>query len=210
VVGYNRQQRALSPRRAKGHTSTRPLVPARAPRNTRNTKAASGPSRGGSHCSSYSLPSVVLSTRFSRSTSASSSRMRMSFATSATSLTFRTAGNRLSQDATWQGIRTLTNWSYDAADQLMVQNAAGQLTTFQFDAAGNQQEESAPEGRTTYAWNQENRLLEIALPGGERNTMSYRADGLRFRLSDSEGDRRMVWDSQGSSGYQDLLEENVP
>lgn len=40
--------------------------------------------------------------------------------------------------------------------------------------------------------------------------MSYRADGLRYRLADAEKDLRMVWDSQGTSGYQDVLEENQP
>jgi hypothetical protein len=40
--------------------------------------------------------------------------------------------------------------------------------------------------------------------------MSYRTAELRHRLQDSEGDKRMVWDSQGSSGYNDLLEENLP
>jgi hypothetical protein len=40
--------------------------------------------------------------------------------------------------------------------------------------------------------------------------MSYRADGLRYRLWDAEADLRMVWDSQGTSGYQDLLEESEP
>jgi hypothetical protein len=39
--------------------------------------------------------------------------------------------------------------------------------------------------------------------------MSYWADGLRSRLWHSEGDKQMVWDSQGSSGYQDLLEERL-
>jgi len=39
--------------------------------------------------------------------------------------------------------------------------------------------------------------------------MQYRLDGLRSRLVDTEGDKRMVWDSQGSSGYVDLLEENL-
>ena len=37
--------------------------------------------------------------------------------------------------------------------------------------------------------------------------MSYRFDGLRYGLSDSEGEKRMVWDSLGTSGYTDLLEE---
>ena len=65
-------------------------------------------------------------------------------------------------------------------------------------------------GRTTYAWDPDNRLRQLLLPGGERQTMSYRSDGLRTALQDEEGDKRMVWDSQGSSGYQDLLEERTP
>jgi len=39
--------------------------------------------------------------------------------------------------------------------------------------------------------------------------MSYRTDGLRYQLYDSEGDKRMLWDSQGSSGFGDLLEERT-
>jgi YD repeat-containing protein len=118
-------------------------------------------------------------------------------------------GNRLSQAATWQGIATVTNWTYDSADQLVNQTANAQVTTFQFDAAGNQQVEHGPEGRTTYAWDGDNRLRGIALPSGALNTMAYRPDGLRTRLVDEEGDKAQVWDSQGSSGYQDLLEEAI-
>jgi hypothetical protein len=33
---------------------------------------------------------------------------------------------------------------------------------------------------------------------------------LRSRLMDEEGDKRMVWDSMGSSGYVDLLDERLP
>ncbi len=120
------------------------------------------------------------------------------------------AGNRLSQDFTQVGVRTHTSWTYDPADQLLVQDASGQLTTFLFDQAGNQQEESGPSGRTTYTWNQENRLVEVAQPDGSRSTMSYRADGLRYQLWEDGQDLRMAWDSQGTSGYQDLLEENQP
>jgi len=53
-------------------------------------------------------------------------------------------------------------------------------------------------------------LLELTLPRGRRNTMLYRWDGLRTKLHDSEGDKRMVWDSEGGSGYQDLLDERMP
>jgi hypothetical protein len=38
----------------------------------------------------------------------------------------------------------------------------------------------------------------------------YRPGDLRSRLVDSEGDKRMVWDSQGSSGYVDLFDERLP
>jgi RHS repeat-associated protein len=108
-------------------------------------------------------------------------------------------------------VRTVTDWSYDGADQLVTETEGAAVTAYAFDRNGNQQVVTAPDGsRTTYAWDPENRLTEIALADGSRNTMSYRAlDGLRHRLFDSEGDKRMVWDSQGSSGYKDLLEESL-
>jgi hypothetical protein len=52
--------------------------------------------------------------------------------------------------------------------------------------------------------------LQANTADGSRNTMSYRADGLRGHLVDAEGDKVMVWDSEGSSGYQDLLQERLP
>ena len=58
-------------------------------------------------------------------------------------------------------------------------------------------------------WDSENRLREIVLPTGERNTMAYRWDGLRHKLQDADGDLRMVWDELGSSGYIDLLQERA-
>jgi uncharacterized protein RhaS with RHS repeats len=79
------------------------------------------------------------------------------------------------------------------------------LRHWTYDLAQNPVE--AEGGRTTYTWNTGNRLLLIELPSGVRNTMSYRADGLRHRLVDTDGDKRMVWDSQGPTGYVDLVEE---
>jgi YD repeat-containing protein len=77
------------------------------------------------------------------------------------------------------------------------------VTAPTYDAAGNQREESAPSGRTTYTWDSESRLLEIVLPTGARNTMSYRTDGLRYRLSDSEGDKRRGGDKTGRARLGD-------
>ena len=47
-------------------------------------------------------------------------------------------------------------------------------------------------------------------PANLLNTMSYRSDNLRHSLADTEGLKKMVWDEQGSSGYIDLLQENLP
>jgi YD repeat-containing protein len=106
-------------------------------------------------------------------------------------------------------VTALTTWSYDPTDQLQAETTGAAVTNYVFDAAGNERVVQARGGTTTNTWDSENRLVEMALPDGSRNTMSYRTDGLRYRLQDSEGDKRMVWDSQGSSGYQDLLEENL-
>src|SRR5438045_2951117 len=40
--------------------------------------------------------------------------------------------------------------------------------------------------------------------------MAYRADNLRHRLADSEGNKLMVWDELDYSGYIDLMEERLP
>ncbi len=62
---------------------------------------------------------------------------------------------------------------------------------------------------TTNTWDSENRLVMAQFPGGV-NTMIYRWDNLRHELIDSEGEKLMVWDELGTSGYIDLLEEYQP
>jgi YD repeat-containing protein len=118
-------------------------------------------------------------------------------------------GNRFSQDFTQGGLRTLTNWAYDAADQITTETTGAQVTNYTFDAAGNEQVVQAPGGTTNNTWDAENRLVGVQFPGGGLNTMSYRPDRLRHRLADSEGDKLRVWDEQGYSGYIDLLQERL-
>jgi YD repeat-containing protein len=126
------------------------------------------------------------------------------------SWSFDPAGNRLSQDYTQGGVRTLTAWVYDAADQLQTETTGTAVTSFTFDAAGNELIVQTPTEVTSNQWDGENRLTQIQLPDGSINSMSYRWDNLRHRLFDSEGDKRMVWDDLGSSGYKDLLSEETP
>jgi hypothetical protein len=59
-------------------------------------------------------------------------------------------------------------------------------------------------------WDSENRLTGVQLPAGGLNTMAYRADNLRHELVDSEGNKLMVRDELGYSGYVDVVEENLP
>jgi RHS repeat-associated protein len=117
------------------------------------------------------------------------------------------AGNRLSCDRTQAGIRTLTSWAYDVADQILTETTGTAVITCLYDAAGNQQVAQSPTGITTQIWDNKNCLVGVQLPTGVLNTMSYREGGLRYRLVDSEGDKQMVWDSLGMSGQADLVEE---
>src|SRR5204863_9539046 len=58
--------------------------------------------------------------------------------------TFDLAGNRLSQDFTQVNVRSLTNWSCDAADQLVTEITGASATTFTFDNTGNEQAVATP------------------------------------------------------------------
>jgi RHS repeat-associated protein len=66
--------------------------------------------------------------------------------------------------------------------------------TYTWDGAGNLVEEVNAAGRTTYAWDGENRLLSIQFPRGSRETYTYAADGLRRSKTTPHGHTRFVWD----------------
>jgi YD repeat-containing protein len=119
-------------------------------------------------------------------------------------------GGRSSQDFTQVGVRTLTNWAYDGADQITTETSGTAVTTYTFDQAGNEQVVRSPTGLTTNVWDSENRPTGVQLPSGGRNTMAYRADNLRHQLADSEGNKLMVSHEMGYTGYIDLVEENLP
>ena len=54
----------------------------------------------------------------------------------------------------------------------------------------------APGGsRTTYSWDYENRLTEVLLSSGTRNTFQYDADGKRVGRQDSTGSVKLIWDA---------------
>jgi len=73
------------------------------------------------------------------------------------------------------------------------------------DQDPDQRDESRPLGRTTYTWNQESRLL-----GRQPNYDELSRRRAALAPLEDEQELRMAWDSQGTSGYQSLLEENQP
>jgi RHS repeat-associated protein len=69
-----------------------------------------------------------------------------------------------------------TPYSYDAAGQLL---SVGD-TRYSFDARGNVASRTDGQGRTAYAYDGENRLVQVQLPNG--NTVSYAYDPLGRRI----------------------------
>jgi YD repeat-containing protein len=47
------------------------------------------------------------------------------------------------------GVRTFTNWAYDAADQITTEATGPAITTYTFDGAGNELMVAGPTTHTT-------------------------------------------------------------
>jgi RHS repeat-associated protein len=110
-----------------------------------------------------------------------------------TTLTYDGMGNRLVKETDV----ALTTMAYDLANQIETSEEASGITSYEFDGAGNQRLTVSPSGAiTTNTWNDENRLVGVALADGGKVTSTYNADGLRYERQDPEGTTRFVWDDQ--------------
>ena len=80
------------------------------------------------------------------------------------------------------------------------------------DANGNTEVINAAGSLTTYAWDSENRMTVVQLPGGSRRTATYDGDGKRRSYEDSvmlrkfipPHARRASWDGQNILLQTDL------
>jgi RHS repeat-associated protein len=107
--------------------------------------------------------------------------------------TYDPVGNRLTEIN--GGVRTTS--AHDAANELVKTQVAAGVTTITFDANGNLLLSRNPSNqRTSYTWDFENRLSQVALPTGVPNTFVYNGDGQRVQEQDSTGTTRHVWDGQ--------------
>jgi RHS repeat-associated protein len=94
-----------------------------------------------------------------------------------------------------------TTYTVNAGNQLVTAKAAGGTTSYSFDANGNLILTNAPGGRTSNAWDVSNRLTQVILPSGIRNSFQYAGDGKRVMKQDSTGTTKSVWD------LENVLEE---
>jgi RHS repeat-associated protein len=104
-------------------------------------------------------------------------------------ITYDLAGNRtLLIDS---GLRTTS--TYDAANELVLDQALAGRTTYGYDLAGNRSQTTAPSTTTYYDWDVHNRLTQ-AVPVAGPVTMSYDGDGRRNRRQTPTQTRRYVYD----------------
>jgi len=78
-------------------------------------------------------------------------------------------------------------------------SVAGALTTLGYDANGNTTFVTTPAGTLTYSWDPYNRLASAMQAGGQRFTMTYRADDMRFQRISPSGSDVLLW--SGSDVY---------
>ena len=98
------------------------------------------------------------------------------------------------------GVRTTSEPMMRPLTELTKTQVVAGVTTMTFDANGNLLLNRNPSNqRTSYTWDFENRLTQVALPTGVPNTFIYNARGRskpRHRSKDSTGTTKHVWDGQ--------------
>lgn len=79
----------------------------------------------------------------------------------------------------------------------------GYHLTMTYDSDGNETAENAARSRTTFAYDNENRLVSIAFAGGTRSTYTYAGDGLRRSAFEAGGVlTTFIWDGDDYLGEE--------
>lgn len=102
------------------------------------------------------------------------------------------AGNILLK---WQDGTPPMTMTFDGADRLLTILQGANLTTVTFDANGNQTGENLNGALTTNTYEQENRLVGVALSDSTCSTYAFAGDGLRRSLQEpGKSLTTIVWD----------------
>jgi RHS repeat-associated protein len=90
-------------------------------------------------------------------------------------------GNRMKLEEA----KGITTYAYDPANEIQgsVETREGGVitTSYSFDAAGNMASEKVEKKATKYAWDANNRLVQLSAPNGQKETVTY--DPFNHRLS---------------------------
>jgi RHS repeat-associated protein len=92
------------------------------------------------------------------------------------------------------------SYNYDAADELMQQNAPTGSISYGYDLNGSRVLQKSSTASTTYLWDAANRLSAATLPSGQIYTQLYRYDDMRISESSPAGLATMIWTGLGSGG----------
>jgi RHS repeat-associated protein len=102
-------------------------------------------------------------------------------------------GTVITETRTYNNLNQLTQNVVNTVTQSPYSNTTV-TWTLTYDASGNLYTKSDGTNTTTYTWDEDNRLTQVALPGGA--TVSYTYDSLSRMLTrtDSNGTSQFVWD----------------
>jgi YD repeat-containing protein len=91
-------------------------------------------------------------------------------------------GNRLWKTNVVGSVTTVTSYSYNANDQLLVENTGSVSFTNQYDANGSLTNRSSASGQNTYSYNMEGHLATAAINQQQTNKYYYNQSGIRTRV----------------------------
>jgi RHS repeat-associated protein len=97
-----------------------------------------------------------------------------------------------------------TTYQYNAFNQLQSSTGPSGTTAFTYDSNGNQTSKVDPTGTTAFTWDARDRLVQVADPGGAVSRFGYDSNGLRVRMEDATGARRVLLD-----GVEELAEHQL-
>jgi RHS repeat-associated protein len=120
------------------------------------------------------------------------------------------AGNRLWKTNVVGAVTTITSYSYNANDQLLVESTGSIIFTNRYDANGSLTNRSSASEVNVYSYNLEGRLATAAINQQQTNKYYYNQSGIRTRMDifgSVSSTNIFLNDPQNLTGFSQVLEE---
>jgi RHS repeat-associated protein len=120
------------------------------------------------------------------------------------------AGNRLWKTNVVGAVMTVTSYSYNANDQLLVESAGSVSFTNRYDANGSLTNRSSASEVNVYSYNLEGRLATATINQQQTNRYFYNQSGIRTRMEifgSVNATNIFLSDPQNLTGFSQVLEE---